>query len=463
MIILLGLDTIRGVINSEYSAYYSKSEKDIVFVSYRNIFNLLLIISILILFITLVYREQIISILLPGFSDERYYKSIEISLVIFPIIFFRTFMGFFQSIFNAFHRFYTPIILPMIGTIIVLVSIFLPYYKNDLIYNLSYSNLFGNILIALFLFLGIYKMGGKPNLMHLKIDVLTKKIIKNCLSIFILVVCNQLFFISKNYFASYFGKGAISALSYSSYIPLTISTLIFSIIFSVLLANLSNTFASKRKSIARKLFINTFLGLFFILVPICIIFILFRYEVLKLVFLRGNFDLDGLNKVVIPFLWESLSMISFVIFIIPTALFLAKKEYFLMTKIGSIVYLFGILLNYLLVTYIDFYGVAISHFFITILYGFLLLFYSRKFLGRYRIYSLHFILIVISGMITFIVLYIIKNYIIHIIILDTFFENICFVIIGSIIILIFYLIITTLFKINYLFRIKELYFKKDNE
>lgn len=463
MLILLGLDTIRGVINSEYSALFSKGKENIIFISYKNIFNLLLIIAVFLLIASYIFRENIISALLPGFSGERYYKAISISLIIFPIVFFKLFLGFFQSIYNAFRKFYSPIVLPIIGTIIVFIAIYIPYYKSDLIYNLSFANLIGNFIIVLIMFYGVLKIGGRPNLKYFEIDELTKKIIKNCLSLFILVLCNQLFLVSRNFFASYFGDGAISSLNYASYIPLTISTLSFTIIFSVLLSNLSSSFASKRRSIARKLFVNTFLGLFFIFIPVCIFLIIFKYEVLKLVFLRGNFDLEGLNKVINPFIWETLSLLTFVIYIIPTALYLAKKEYFLMTKIGSLVYLLGILLNFILVRYIDYYGVSISHFFITTLYGYLLLLYSRRFLGRYGIYVRHFLLLIVSGIITSIPFYFLKELFSNIFKVENIIINISSLVISSILLFILYLLITSIFNVNYLFRLKEIIFSKNYE
>lgn len=461
LLILLGIDTIRGVVNSEYSAVFSGKEKDIIFTSYRNFVKILFIVAFLILIFAFVFRSQIISALLPGFTGEKYLKAVEISFIIFPIVFFKVFMGYFQSIYNAFQKYYTPVILPFVGTVIIFAAIFLPYYKGDLMYNLSFANLIGSILITMILFIGVYKMGGKPDLKFIVLDDLTKRIIKNCFSIFVLVISNQLYILSKNFFASYFGKGAISALNYATYIPASISTLAFAVIFSVLLSKLSSGFSTEGLSVTRKLYINTFLGLLFTFIPFIVIFMIFGKEILRLVYLRGNFDIEGINMTILPFFWESLSLLSFVIFIIPTALFLAKKKYMVMSKIGAAVYLSGIFLNYLLVSIFGFYGVSVANFFVTLLYGSLLFYESRRFLGRYGIFGKHFTLLVLSGLITFIVFYFAKGFVSGIISPDDFIKNLVFVVISSIFIFLVYLLVSNYFKVNYFPKLLEVLTKKN--
>jgi putative peptidoglycan lipid II flippase len=462
MLILLGIDTIRGVVNSEYSAVFSGNEKEVIFASYRNFIKILFIVATLILIFSFIFRAQIISALLPGFTGEKYLKAVEISFIIFPIVFFKVFLGYFQSIYNAFQKYYTPVTLPLVSTAIIFVAIFLPYYKGDLMYNLSIASLFGSVLITVIMFIGVYIMGGKPDLKFIEFDDLTKKIIRNCFSIFILVICNQSYVLSKNFFASYFGKGAISALNYATYIPASISTLAFSVIFSVLLSKLASGFSSEHKSTVRKLYINTFLGLLFSFIPFIVIFVVFDKEILRLVYLRGNFDIDGINMIILPFFWESLSLFSFVIFIIPTALYLAKKKYMIMSKIGAAVYLSGIFLNYLFVNIFGFYGVSIANFFVTLLYGSLLLFYSRKFIGRYRIYSKHFTLLILSGLITFFIFYFTKSFASGIMNSDSFIPNLFFVLIGSVFILLIYLLISNILKVNYFPRLLEIFSKKNS-
>jgi putative peptidoglycan lipid II flippase len=271
---------------------------------------------------------------------------------------------------------------------------------------------------------------------------------------------NQIFIVSKNFFASYFGTGAISSLNYAGYLPVNISSFIFAVVFSVLLTKLSASFATEKKSDTKKLFFNTLLGLLFVLIPVSAFFILFKFELLKLIFLRGNFDIDGINKILIPFFWESLSMITFILFIVPTSLYLAKKKYFLMSKIGSIIYIFGVLLNFILVRYIDFYGVAISQFVVGFLYGFFLLYFARKFLGRFGIYFWHLFMLFVSGIITLIICFFCKEYSVSFFNLDSIAGSVLFLTVNILLLAVIYLAVSKVFKVNYLEKIIRIYFSK---
>jgi putative peptidoglycan lipid II flippase len=457
MIVLLGLDTIRGVVNSEYSSYLSNGEKRKIQDSFKNIFNFLIFFSLILVILLIIFRYQIISILLPGFSGDNLLLAVDISIVIFPIFFFKTFIGFFHSIYNAFHRFYFPIIAPIVITIIVLISIILPYYKNDLVYNLSFANLIGNAILSFILITGIYKMGMKPVIYKLEIDDTTKRILKSCLSILTLVIINQLYIFSKNFFVSYYGKGAISSLNYASYVPVAITSLTFAIIFNALLTNLSSYFSLNQIDNAKKLFLNTLLGLFYILVPICILFVLYGNEILKLVFLRGNFDLNGIEKTLQPFIWESLSMLTFIFYIIPTALYLAKKEYILLTKIGSAVYIFGILLNFVFAKIIGYYGVVVSGFFVTGIYGIFLIIFSRKIINRFDFFVKHFCMIILNGLFTFVFIYLLKEVLFKYYFGNIFVNNLIIVLINFVLIFSLFILFSYFLKINYFLKIKEIY------
>ncbi|MBK8982518.1 MAG: polysaccharide biosynthesis C-terminal domain-containing protein, partial [Ignavibacteria bacterium] len=150
-------------------------------------------------------------------------------------------------------------------------------------------------------------------------------------------------------------------------------------------------------------------ALLFLLIPVTVVFLAFGREVLSLVYLRGNFDQSGIDMTLKPFFWDALSLLTFVLYIIPTALFLAKKEYKLMTKIGSITYLSGILVNYLLSSWFGFYAISMATFITTGVYGLLLLIYSRKIIGRYNEHFKKIILMFICGAATYFIISYLKE------------------------------------------------------
>jgi putative peptidoglycan lipid II flippase len=456
LIVLVGLDSVKGVVNSEFSSIYARDKNQELWSSFNNIFNIIIWVSFLLVSIIIIMRVNIIEILLPGFNSEKSNLAVSISLIIFPIFFFKALIGTLQSFFNALKRFYFPVAVNIIPSLFMIISIYLPYYRNELIYNLSFSSLLSNVIILVLTLILTYRIGGKIYFKKIQFDDKTKRILKGCFSIFMLLIAEQLFNLSKNFFASYFGDGAISSLNYARTIPNVLMGFIFATIFSVLLSNLSSKLEVEKKINSKKIFVNTILGLIFIITPLIVILILNDKEVLTLIYKRGNFGLDAINLTLKPFKWEVLSLISFVLYIIPTALYLAKKKYSMINRIGSSVYVLGIFINFILSRFYGYYGISIATFITTFIYAFFLIFYSQKFLGSYKHEIIIFTKIILSGFITTIILFVFKK--LFIVDVDyTLINTILYLIISSAIITIIYLILTYILKVSYLSSIKLLF------
>jgi len=159
LIVLLGLDTIRGVVNSEYAHFYTKGEVSDMWDSFNNLFNFLFWISLVVVTIVIIFNSQIIGILLPGFTGDKKFKAIEISYIIFPILFFKVFIGYFHSVYNSVKSFYFPVVSPVIISVLLLLSVLLPYYKGEVIFNISFANLIGNIVLFVLMLIGLKKIG----------------------------------------------------------------------------------------------------------------------------------------------------------------------------------------------------------------------------------------------------------------------------------------------------------------
>ena len=152
--------------------------------------------------------------------------------------------------------------------------------------------------------------------------------------------------------------------------------LVFTTVFSVLVSDLSSSFATEKRIVSKKIFFNTLNTLFFIIIPLVVFISLNKEDILKLLYLRGNLDNVGIDKILAPFFWETLYLVSFIIYIIPTALYLAKKEYKLITKIGTPIYILGILLNLFFTRMFGYVGISIVNFTIHLAYGVILMLYS---------------------------------------------------------------------------------------
>jgi len=462
LIVLIGLDTIKGVVNSEYASLQKEDEKNLIWNSFNNLFNILFYAGVIVVSVILIFNSAVIKILLPGFEGDKFLKAIEISYIIFPILFLKIFTGYFHSVYNALKKFYLPVIAPVITGIALLIAVLIPYYKDEVVFNLSYANLAGNFLLAGIMTYGLMRLGGEFRLRSfskIKLDEVTKKVLRGSVSILLLVFCNQIYILSRNYFASYFGEGAVSSLHYSGTLTSVIFSLIFAVFFTVLISDLSTLFSTGEKEKARDLFLNTLSALLFLLIPVTVVFLAFGREVLSLVYLRGNFDQAGIEMTVKPFFWDALSLLTFVLYIIPTALFLAKKEYKLMTKIGSVTYLSGILVNYLLSSWFGFYAISMATFITTGVYGILLLIYSEKIIGSYNAQVKKIILMFICGAATFFIISFLKEK--FILSLTYGLTDLLIIVsLSSAFTLLIYVTLTSLLKVNYSNQIIKTFLKR---
>ncbi|MEO8209069.1 MAG: lipid II flippase MurJ [bacterium] len=449
LIVLLGLDTIRGVVNSEYAHFYTKGDLKNMWDSFNNLFNFLFWISIVIVSAVIIFNSQIISLLLPGFTGDKKLKAIEISYIIFPILFFKVFTGYFHSVYNSVKSFYFPVVSPLVISVLLLLSVWLPYYKGEVIFNISFANLLGNIILFILMMIGLKRIGAIIKFKKLTLDPISRKVIKGSSSILILVICNQLYLFSRNFFASYFGEGAVSALHYSGTITSVIISMIFATFFTVLISNLSSFFSEEQIEKAKQLYIQTISILMFVIVPSVALFVIYGKEILTIVFLRGNFTEAGIEMTSKPFFWDALSLISFILYIIPTALYLAKKEYKLLAITGSIVYLFGIGLNFLLSNYFGFYAISMATFITTGIYGILLIVFSQKIVGKPGKYFSTLTLIIICGVFSSLILAVLKTFFFSKFIHNDF-QSLLLIIFANLLILTsVYLISTTVLRVNF--------------
>lgn len=380
LIILTGLDSLKGIINSEF-ANSNISRKDSLKASFSFIFYWVLIYSGLIFMILFLVKESVINLFLPGFPLSKKEISYSIAFWFLGLFFLKALFGFLQTVSNAIQKFLLPNILLCLLPISLTILIYI-VPSNQMLNILSEGNFFVFLIITIFLFVFIVRNTGFLNVNIFKPDFLTIKILKGSILTLGLVIFNQLFISSKNFFASFLPDGSISILSYSSAVSTPINMIIFMSIFSVLLTNLSIKSEEVNRNELKIFFIKILSVFIACVVPTIVFLIAFRKEILTIFYLRGNFNPQDIGLIEKSFIWDAMSIFSYVLYIFPTALYLAIKRYKLISIIGCSIYAFGIFLNYFLSNHYGYVGLSISNFFITLLYGTLLLFFSQKTFGR---------------------------------------------------------------------------------
>lgn len=459
ILVLVGIDSIRGVVNSEYSSLFSANRLSEIWESFNNLTKIVFIVSIPVTMIMILFNGFIIDALLPGFSENKKILAVKISYFIFPVLVTKGLIGYFQSVFNGIKKFYFPTIINGFLTISIFSSIFLPYINNELIYNLALANLIGNFIICIILIITLVKYGGRITFDLPKVDKISRIILKSCLSIFFLVMLNQLFMSSRNFFASYFGQGSIASLAYATTITGFITSMAFNSVFSVLLSEMSSSLHSKPRYISKNMFLNVLGSLVFVLIPVVVIFILLSKEILSVVYVRGNFFPENVYTVSNPFIWESIGILTWIFYTIPMALLLADKKYLTLLKIGLFSYSIGILLNYIFTLIVGFYGVSIGTSITFAVFGFIMIWNMRKKFGRFNRNFVNHLYLLLCGLCAAGVGLGIKYFFGQLDLLDKFYLT-KEIIIISIVVIITYLFLSYLLRVSYLSNIISIFRNK---
>ncbi|MDQ3021690.1 MAG: polysaccharide biosynthesis C-terminal domain-containing protein [Bacteroidota bacterium] len=452
LLILFGLDSIRGIVNSEYS-YEINKNSELVKQSLSNLFRILFFVGFIISILIVLFRNELINLLLPGFKGNRFALASSISLIILPVFFLKPVQSLIGSYYNVLKKYYYPVLVQVSISIFIIISVFFPHINGEILNNISYGFLLGNIVLFLFIFFRKEVVENIKLSFNFKMDELTKKIIRNCIILLGVVMINQVYLYSRNFFVSYYSEGSVAALNYGSSIPMFISALTFNVVFGVLLNNLSNYHSNNAQYEARQLIKNTINSLIYIYIPIIIIFCVFKINILNILYLRGNFNETGIELTSLPFFWESISLIPFVFFIVIVAVYLGYKEYRKYSYIGVIIYSLGIIVNYLLTKYFGFYGVSIGSFIVNSLMAISLIYFANTiFKNLFKEFSDSFKLILIGITLTLLVVAI-KSFILDIYFLK---NGLSCLLTGSIIVTILYYIFTIAFKVNYFRKLSSL-------
>lgn len=190
-------------------------------------------------------------------------------------------MAFLQSVYNSFKNFVFPLIIQIVINVAMIASIIVPFYQGSIIYNLAFGLAAGNVLVAILLIVNIrsLKLNWQFPGFRLSPDDVTKKIIRSSGSVFLVVFINQIYFYSRNVFASEYGEGAISSIAYASTFTGVLMMVVFNSVFNVLLSDIAEGYSYKKKIVTKEVYLNTLLSLLVIACPAVIFMLISGREI----------------------------------------------------------------------------------------------------------------------------------------------------------------------------------------
>jgi len=244
------------------------------------IFIQFLSIVLIINLILLLFTKQIVTIIAPGFLDEKetFNLIVILTYITLPSLFFFSLSALLSAVLNTKRKFFLTSISPsIINFSIILFGI---SFDIDKTISLSIGFTAGTILQSLLLFLYLREKFEKPDFNNPSI----KTFYKLLFPVMLAYGFNEMNLFFSTFIASFFKEGSISYLNYAFRIfhfPLAITGIAISNVAIVDFTNSSNPKEHLKKSLK----IN-----FLITIPITIIFIIFSKFIIQILYQRGNFN-----------------------------------------------------------------------------------------------------------------------------------------------------------------------------
>jgi len=349
--------SIGVIFMSSYIRCQTHKTKEEINLFTSRVLNICGILLISIVIMGIVFSQDLVSIVIPGFKNDQILFTSKLIKILLPTIFFLVLSNLLSTIYQANNRFFLPSITPVLGVIISLLIVFF-WSKKIGIVSLAY----GTLASSIFNFSVLTQIVFKNKLYRFSL-IFEKDIIKMFKIASPLLIVG-IFYRSTNIFermiASTLERGSISYLGYANQLVNILSTIVSGGIATTIFPKMSKEWELNNLDATRKYFAKGMRIVLFVTVPIAIIFICLGDSIVRILFERGAFDVNA-TKAVNNCL--SLMMIAFICLscgnIVGRAFYISRR-----TKICAVIasseILVYLLLGYYLSLNFSYLGLAVA-------------------------------------------------------------------------------------------------------
>jgi len=309
----------------------------------NNIFSLLILGLLSLVFLIEIFMPIFVFLIAPGFEGDNSKMELAITLtrITFPFLLFVSLASFLSAILNSHNKFAAACAAPIILNIfLILVLIFGKMLDDQLVYYLSYAVTISGITQFIFLYFFV-KKNYKPKFkFSFKIDEKIKLFFKKLLPSIFSSGVTQINILVGTIIAS-FQASAVSYLYYADRIYQINLAIAGVAIGTVILPQLSKHVQNKKKEKIH-LIQNKALELsLFLSIPAAIALLIASEEIISSLFGYGSFDQESVKKSAQALFYFGLGLPAFSLIKIFSTFFFARHE----TKIPFYISLISVLLN----------------------------------------------------------------------------------------------------------------------
>jgi putative peptidoglycan lipid II flippase len=339
---ILIIGSISAAIIPIFSEYLSKSKEE-AWYFFGNLLNCFFVLLIIISALMMIFVPQILHLVVPGFSGEKFDKTVELTRIMFlsPIIL--GISNMVSGVLRIFGRFVITSISPILYNlgIILGILIFVPIFKLE---GLAWGVVFGAFLHLIIQIPIILKLGFKPVKFVKFSDPGVRKTIKLTLPRTLGLAANQINLIVITAIGSMLSVGSIGIFNLASNLQSLPITFIANSFSSAAFPFLAVYFSEKKRDKFVSEFSSVFRQIFFYVIPASFIIFILRAQIIRVVLGTGRFTWGNTQITA-----ACLGLFSIGIFADSLSLLISKAFYALQnTKIPAIVAFLNIIVNVIL-------------------------------------------------------------------------------------------------------------------
>ena len=349
-----------GFSNAYATVYFRIKDIHKRSIFFSNTINILFLCSLLISTLCYIFSEYIVNIFAPGFDRTTFILTNNfIKIVVWYLPLYTIFNILIAQLYTAEDYIIANFSNFIIANLIVIISIILTNvnYPNMLIFGYVASIFFALLILSLY-FIHTkyihYSFVFQPR--DASFHELCLVAIPLGLSLFI----NQINSVIDRMFASALGEGIMSVLNYANKIQLLPYSAIISVCLLVNNTRISSAFAkgdSQRGEIYTK---NAVMIASYVSIPLMLILIVARTPIISILLERGQFSSAATQLTATALAYYAIGIPFYAYREINTYVLIANLKKYLIVKNTIITVLFNIVLNFILVDYIGYKGLALA-------------------------------------------------------------------------------------------------------
>ena len=420
----------------------------------NNIINILVVISFIIFIVASFFPKEIVKLLANGLDEETLKLASELARISLLNIIFLTINACFTALLQVHEDFVVPSILGLFFNLPIIIYLLL--FKSYNVHGLMIANVIGNFFRVAVQVPSLRSHGYRYKFFINFKDEKVKAILILIIPVVIGAGANSLNMIVDKRIASSLGEGAITTLDNAQLLITFINTIITTSISTVVYPILANRRNEGKNKEFLDILSKSIVFLAILLIPISMGVILFREEIITIVYKRGMYSESAVSLTVMALTGYAIGIFFTGVRDILNSILFSMGKTKITAKNGVIGVIINIALSLTLSKKFGILGITVASSIAMMVTSILLLINITKLVGEFKVKPLmiKLIKIVISSAIMSLVIILAKGFIASM-------PIILFVIVGTIIGIITYFIMTLILKIEEVKEIVNLFKNKE--